>query len=150
MKSIFLICISLFIISCCKKEDPKSLIDNNLIGTWRIDSITNYSNNYSNYPQMDSWNKTNKSIVLEFSSEFKIGSVEPYSYSMSGTYFISEINGTIKIKIEEVIDYLNRPESKWQPLCLKNLNNSIQYKLEGNNMKLYTNNNEFVINLKKQ
>jgi len=136
----------LLLLSCGKKDDPRSLSDNNLVGLWRIDSICESTRNVCLYPEYDDWNTSQKSIILNIKADFSVES-NGYHYAIQGSYFISEINKLVKISVKEIEDEANRPVSKWQPICIEHLNASNGYKVDGKQLKIYAYDNSKIIYL---
>lgn len=135
----------------CKPEEIKTKSDLSLQAIWRLDSICDGSGLKCQYPYTDSpWNKTNASLLVKFDSEFNIPDVGGYHMPVSGAYFIENINAEIKISIEEIDDRLYRKKSIWQPYCVATMRNTQRYKITGNQLRLYTNQNLKTIYLTKK
>ncbi len=120
------------VITCSCNKASVNLSDTKLIGTWRLDSLTNISGGDTKTANMDtsvsSYYK-GKHIAVEFKDDFSIYSTN-YSFDITGKYTLKS-STSVNISMNEIKNASIVPISLFQPLFVKSMNDASTYRIDG-------------------
>ncbi|MEO6833558.1 MAG: hypothetical protein ABI378_13245 [Chitinophagaceae bacterium] len=142
--------------ACCKKGGTVSpLMDSKLLGTWRVDSLASIHGGDEKTALMDTvYNPgyKNMHIAILFKEDFTIY-CSNYSYDIRGTFSLKN-NTMLQINVAEQLDFVLRPNSDFQPLFVKSVNDADSYRIEGSGglgskLLIYYSNTQSIIYLTK-
>jgi META domain. len=132
MKKIVIFSLILILVGIgCKKANEKDadLLKVNWVLSYIQDTKTNAIKNYPS--------DAARKISIDFTDSLNIFSFSGVCNGGAGTYSYSSSTGTIKISVGTTFIYCNYVE--WEEYATQNLNAAFSYKINGNNLVIYSN-----------
>jgi hypothetical protein len=115
--------------SCTKGSSSSSPT---VIGSWRVDSLTNLTGGDTKTALMDtpySAGYKTLHIVIAFKDD-STASATNYSHEIAGVFSVAS-SSKIHFVLKEMPDKLLLPPSDFQPLFIKSMNDASSYKIDG-------------------